>query len=131
MYYTIGQRHGLGIGGPGDAWFVIGKIPNENILLVGQGDEEYLYSNRCIVKDVNWLKIPSNESFTCNTKFRYRQKDIPVVINVIDLNTVEVVYKQKARAVTPGQAAVFYQEDIVLGGGTIDEVFMNEEKRKY
>ena len=53
MYYTIGQRHGLAIGGPGDAWFVIGKIAKENVLLVGQGDDqEYLYSNRCLINRI-------------------------------------------------------------------------------
>lgn len=132
MYYTVGQRHGLGIGGPGEAWFVIGKIAKDNILLVGQGDEqEYLYSNRCIVKEMNWLKQPSSNQIECSAKFRYRQKDIPVTLNIMDSNTVQVDYPSKARAVTPGQAAVFYQGDIVLGGGNIDEVYMGEEKRKY
>ena len=73
MYYTIGQRHGLGIGGEGEPWFVIGKIP-ENILLVGQGAEnEYLYANRCIVTDVNIINERFPNEHHLHAKFRYRQ----------------------------------------------------------
>lgn len=132
MYYTIGQRHGLGIGGPGEAWFVIGKRPKENILLVGQGDDqEYLYSNKCIVIDVNWMHEKFIGKKECTAKFRYRQKDVNVIIEFIDDTTLEVKYPEMSKAVTPGQAAVFYDGDIVLGGGTIDKVYMDDKLREY
>lgn len=132
MYYTIGQRHGLAIGGPGEAWFVVGKDVKKNILYVGQGDDQdYLYSNRCIVSNVNWLGDPIETELKCSAKFRYRQKDVNVILRWIDDTHLEVKYPDKSRAVTPGQAAVFYDGDIVLGGATIEEVFMNDEKRRY
>lgn len=132
MYYTIGQRHGLGIGGPGDAWFVIGKRPKDNILLVGQGDDqEYLFSNKCIVINVNWMHEKFEGEKECTAKFRYRQKDVNVIVKFIDDNTLEVKYPDKSKAVTPGQAAVFYDGDIVLGGGTIDKVYMDDSLREY
>lgn len=133
MYYTIGQRKGLGIGGKGDAWFVVGKDLENNILYVEQGDDnEYLYSDACIVKDVNW--IPLNKfvnELNCSAKFRYRQKDNDVTIKWLDETTLEVKFKNLVRAVTPGQAAVFYDGEVCLGGGFIDEVFYKGEKRKY
>ena len=132
MYYKIGQRHGLGIGGPGEAWFVIGKRPKDNVLLVGQGDDqEYLFSNRCIVIGVNWMHEKFDGVKECTAKFRYRQKDVNVKVKFISNDTLEVIYDEKSKAVTPGQAAVFYDGDVVLGGGTIDQVFMDEEKREY
>lgn len=132
MYYTIGQRHGLGIGGPGEAWFVIGKRPKDNVLLVGQGDDqEYLFSNWCKVIDVNWMEERFDGVKKCTAKFRYRQPDVNVEIKFTGENTLEVRYPEKSKAVTPGQAAVFYDGDVVLGGGTIDEVFMDDNKREY
>lgn len=132
MFYTIGQRHGLGIGGPGEAWFVIGKRPKDNVLLVGQGDEqEYLFSNRCIVIGVNWMHEKFDGIKKCSAKFRYRQKDVNVEIKFIGKDTLEVVYLDKSKAVTPGQAAVFYDGDVVLGGGTIDKVYMDVKLREY
>ena len=132
MYYTIGQRHGLGIGGPGDPWFVIGKRPKDNALLVGQGDQqEYLYSNRCIITGVNWMHEKFEGEKSCTCKFRYRQQDVNVKIKFIDEDTLEVFYEEKSKAVTPGQAAVFYDGDVVLGGGTIDKVYMNDLLREY
>ena len=132
MFYTIGQRHGLGIGGPGEAWFVIGKRPKDNVLLVGQGDEqEYLFSNRCIVIGVNWMHEKFDGIKKCSAKFRYRQKDVNVEIKFIGEDTLEVVYLDKSKAVTPGQAAVFYDGDVVLGGGTIDKVYMDVKLREY
>ncbi len=132
MYYTIGQRHGLGIGGPGEAWFVIGKNASENVLLVDQGsNQEYLYSNRCIVTNVNWLGKEIDGFFNCTAKFRYRQKDINVRIRFIAKDTLEVFYKDKSKAVTPGQAAVFYFNEEVIGGATIDKVYMDDDLRMY
>lgn len=132
MYYTIGQRHGLGIGGPGDAWFVIGKNPDKNELIVGQGDEqELLYANRAIIRGINIINGPLISTDTLTAKFRYRAPDVGVTIKYIDDDTIEVSMKEPVKAVTPGQACVFYDGEYCLGGGTIDEVYMNEIKRRY
>ena len=137
MYYTIGQRKGLKIGGQKDfdnaPWFVIGKDLNNNILIVGQGFyHPDLYSNSCIIEDINWIpKTKFVDKFTCTAKFRYRQKDVPVTLSWLDKQRIKVEYPTTVRAVTPGQAAVFYQGDICLGGGTIDQVFMDTKKRNY
>lgn len=131
MYYTIGQRHGLGIGGEGEPWFVVGKNLNDNILYVEQGDQNhYLYSDRLTASDVNWLRSMP-ESFTCTAKFRYRQKDTPVTVTVIGNNNVQVDFWQQERAVTPGQSVVFYQGDVCIGGGTIEEIMKDNVKLEY
>ncbi|QVK19414.1 tRNA 2-thiouridine(34) synthase MnmA [Mycoplasmatota bacterium] len=133
MYYTIGQRKGLGIGGKGNPWFVVGKNLKENILYVGQGfDYHYLYTDSCIVKDVNWISPNKfKNEMKCSAKFRYRQKDVDVKIKWQDENTLLVEFDQLVRAVTPGQAAVFYDGEICLGGGFIDSAYFEGEKRQY
>lgn len=132
MYYTIGQRKGLGLGGAGDAWFVVGKDPERNVLFVGRGSEqEYLYSNRAIVRNINWIGPKVDESKTYLAKFRYRGVDNEVKIHILENGDFEVFYPNKAKAVTPGQAAVFYDGEYLMGGGTIDEVYMDTEKRRY
>ena len=68
---------------------------------------------------------------SCQAKFRYRQKDVNVEVKFIDEDVLEVVYNEKSKAVTPGQAAVFYDGDVVLGGGTIDKVYMDNQQREY
>lgn len=131
MYYTIGQRKGIGLGGSGDAYFVVGKDVKENVLLVGRGaNQEYLYSNNAIITNMNWLEDEKRDR-DCTVKFRYRSKDVECSVKWIDDKTLRVIYPDKAKAVTPGQAAVFYDGDVVLGGGTIDQVFMDDEKRRY
>ncbi|MDD3129639.1 MAG: tRNA 2-thiouridine(34) synthase MnmA [Candidatus Izemoplasmatales bacterium] len=137
MYYTIGQRKGLNIGGDNRfenaPWFVVGKDLEKNVLLAGQGlDNPYLYANRVIVEDVNWIvKDRFSGRLECSAKFRYRQADNVVLINWLDDNTLEVITNKPVRAMTPGQAAVFYQGDICLGGGTIKEVYQNKKKMMY
>ncbi len=136
FFYTIGQRKGLDIGGlkgyDQSPWFVIGKDLKENILYVGQGyHNEYLYSNRAIVRDVVFRgdRELKNRNFTA--KFRYRSKDVLVNLEWLDETTLEVKYLNQERAVTPGQAAAFYEGEICVAGGFIDEVYMNDERRKY
>ncbi|WP_100331667.1 tRNA 2-thiouridine(34) synthase MnmA [Bacillus xiapuensis] len=133
MYYTIGQRHGLGIGGSGDPWFVVGKDLEKNILYVEQGFHNgLLYSDSLIADQINWVSNePKPSSFECTAKFRYRQKDSKVTVHLLENNKVKVDFHEPARAVTPGQAAVFYDGDVCLGGGTIDQVFKNGERLTY
>ena len=121
MYYTIGQRKGLGLGGADNKIFVVKKDLDNNILYVASGNEnDYLFSNRAIVNDFNFL---TDERFTeCSCKFRYRQQDIPCKIKYLDDKTIEVTY-DNAKAVTPGQFCVLYKDDLCLGGGIIDKVF--------
>ncbi len=133
MYYTIGQRKGIKIGGlnefDNDAWFVLGKNLEKNELIIGQGfDNPYLYSNRCILENVNFIN--GEYLGKCTAKFRYRQPDNDVVISKLEDGLYEVRYDH-VRAVTPGQACVLYNGEYCLGGGTIKEVYMDNEKRMY
>ena len=129
MYYTIGQRRGLDVGGTSDKLFVVGKDLNKNILYVCEGeDNEYLLSDSCIVEQVNFnCDLRPTE---CSAKFRYRQKDNPVSIEYLDNGELLVRYKD-VKSVTPGQACVFYQDEKCLGGGIIKEVRKNNEKLWY
>lgn len=129
MYYTIGQRKGLNIGGYDNRMFVVGKILEKNILYVSIGeDSKYLVSDSCIVSDINYL---GEEKITkCMAKFRYRQEDIPVELEWQN-DKVLVKYPQGVKRVTPGQACVFYDGDRCLGGGIIETVCKNGEKLWY
>ncbi len=137
MYYTIGQRKGLNIGGDNrfknSPWFVVGKDIERNVLLVGQGiNHPHLYSNRIIVDDVNWISpVRFSGWYECTAKFRYRQTDNLVRIRWIDEFSLEVICNKPTRATTPGQAAVFYNDEVCLGGGTIRSVFQNQNQLKY
>lgn len=132
MYYTIGQRRGLHIGGPGEAWFVCGKDTIKNQLIVGQGsDTELLYANRVIITDVNIINHDILDGEELTAKFRYRQPDEEITIHFIEEGKIEVKCKRPVKAITPGQACVFYRGEYCLGGGTIDEVYMDEVLRKY
>ena len=120
MYYTIGQRRGLNIGGTKDRLFVVKKDLNKNVLYVASGDEsKYLISYSAIIEDVNLL---NDLPYECNAKFRYRQKDNKVFVTKLDDGNLLVKYPEGVRAVTPGQACVFYKDDECLGGGIIKEV---------
>ena len=132
MYYTIGQRHGLGIGGPGEAWFVCGKDVQKNHLIVGQGTQtELLYANRVIVTNVNIINGPLVDNGNLTAKFRYRQADIKVNIKWLSEDKLEIKTTEPSKAITPGQFAVIYDGEYCLGGGIIDEVYMDDVKRKY
>ena len=135
LYYTIGQRKGLGIGGikgiEAKSWFVVAKDVKKNILYVRQGDDnEYLLSDRAIITGVNWINKPlPQESIKVGCKFRYRQQDNMVTLTFIDKDSVELVFDEPLKAVTPGQAAVFYKDDVCLGGGIIDKIFYKGKQR--
>lgn len=132
MYHTIGQRHGLGIGGSGDPWFVVGKDLEKNILYVEQGfHNELLFSDKITATNISWISETRPTELTCTAKFRYRQEDNEVKVNMIDKTTATITFKHPIRAITPGQAVVFYNGEECLGGGTIDDVFKNGEKLWY
>ena len=121
MYYTIGQRRGLNLGGNQDKSYVVEKDLENNILYVASGDENnYLYSTSAIIENFNFLTDQKPEKCTC--KFRYRQKDIPITVEYLENNMLKLNYHH-AKAVTPGQFCVLYQDEICLGGGIIKEVY--------
>lgn len=126
MYYTLGQRRGLGIGGNGQRgrWFVVKKDMEHNVLYVEQGeDSPALYSSALTTEAMNWISgDPPVKPFLCTAKFRYRQSDQNIqVIPLMDQNTgaVRIEFEQKQRAVTPGQWAVLYDGEVCLGGGPV------------
>lgn len=127
IYYTLGQRRGLNIGGKSDGngkrWFVIDKDVKNNKLIVSQGEDDNLFSNGLITYKVNWIpKEPNEKEFECFAKFRYRQPDQKVKVKIED-SKITVTFAEKQRAVTPGQYVVFYTDTECLGGGVIEEVF--------
>jgi len=137
MYYTIGQRRGLGIGGTGDSnepWFVIGKDLDRNTLIVGQGYEnEHLYATHLEASDFLFTtNEPMPDTFKCTAKFRYRQKDVGVTVHLNgDHTEATIEFDELARAITPGQAIVLYDGEECLGGGTIDRAYQESEVLQY
>lgn len=129
MYYTLGQRRGLNIGGRkggnGERWFVIKKDLENNILYVSQGEDDMLYSDGLYASGMNWIpEIPKKKEFDCFAKFRYRQPDQKVHVTIIDEKEIKVDFAERQRAITPGQFVVLYDEQgLCLGGGTIDKSF--------
>ncbi len=125
MYYTLGQRRGLNIGGRADGngqrWFVVDKDLENNVLLVSQGEDYELFSSSLIAKEFNWIpKKPEINEFECFAKFRYRQPDQKVRVKIRE-NDVLVEFFENQRAITPGQFVVLYDEnENCLGGGIID-----------
>lgn len=126
MYYTLGQRRGLGLGGTTDSqgrWFVVDKDLKNNRLIVSHGDESVLMSKSLVASGINWIPCKPADEFTCTAKFRYRQPEQGVDVCVLSDGRVRVNFHEQQRAVTPGQFVVFYQDDKCIGGGTIDEVY--------
>ena len=119
VHYTIGQRKHLGIS-VGAPIYVVGIDPQKNTVILG--DESYLFRTEATVADFNWIsgEIPA-DPIRCLAKTRYRQKEQPATATVNTDGTVSLVFDEPIRAVTPGQAAVLYDDDVVLGGGTIVE----------
>ncbi len=124
MYYTIGQRRGLNVGGQaGDdgRWFVIEKDLKNNVLYVAHGEEDKLYSKGLFMNSCNFMPgTPNKKTFECTAKFRYRQQEQKVLVNIRE-NDIYVEFFEKQRAITEGQYAVFYLDDLCLGGGVIEK----------
>jgi len=125
MYYTLGQRTGLGIGGRRNAgnepWYVVGKNVGDNILFVAQGNEtDWLLCSRLRASELTWIAgtAPGAE-FACTAKTRYRQVDQACRVRICDDGCM-VEFETRQRAVTPGQSVVFYRDEECLGGGVID-----------
>ncbi len=121
MYYTLGQRQGLNIGGPGEAWYVAGKDVGANELLVVQGhDHPAMQTQKVLAQGMDWVSAePPKVGDSITAKTRYRQLDQPCTIIRIDDDDIEIRFDQPQRAVTPGQALVFYADRCCLGGATI------------
>lgn len=124
MYYTLGQRRGLGIGGHGDgrSYFVVDKDLQNNRLIVAQGeDHPLLYSRGAVVEQLTWIDSPADAGKHYGVKTRYRQPDQGAVIEKKDEKEAVVLFDEQQRAVTPGQSLVIYDGDQCLGGGIIRE----------
>lgn len=126
MYYTLGQRQGIGIGGRNDAnsqpWYVLAKNLDRNVLIVGQGhDHPLLFSQELFCSQVHWIsgKNPAMP-LHCAAKTRYRQQEASCIVTQVDADRLIVKFSAPQRAVTPGQSVVFYQQATCLGGGIID-----------
>ncbi len=125
MYYTLGQRQGIGIGGTknhGESpWYVVHKDLDRNVLIVGQGkDHPLLFSASLTANDIYWVALaPPALPLRCTAKVRYRQEDQACTIESIN-GGYKVVFDDPQRAVTPGQSVVFYLDDVCLGGGVIE-----------
>lgn len=130
MYYTLGQRQGLGIGGRAgggdEPWFVAAKDEERNVLTVVQGrDHPLLWSVGLIAADLRWISgapetLDSNGAMRCTVKTRYRQAGIDCTVRKLANGAVEVGFDDPQWAVTPGQYAVFYLDRQCLGGGVIE-----------
>lgn len=133
MFYTLGQRRGLDLGGVaggnGERWFVIDKDIKNNILYVSQGEDDKLFSVGLISDKMNWIASePKEDKFECYAKFRYRQPDQKVLVEKLPGGNLKIDFRDKQRAVTPGQFVVLYNsfdgtsEMECLGGAIIDKV---------
>ncbi len=125
MYYTLGQRQGLGIGGRrgggGAPWYVVGKDLDRNVLLVAQGhDHPLLYSTELEARQAHWVAgAPRADRFQCTAKTRYRQTDQACTVERRTADRWHVTFDQPQWAITPGQSVVFYDDAVCLGGGVI------------
>lgn len=127
MFYTLGQRQGLKIGGQTHGnespWYVLAKDVPDNTLIVGQGhNHPMLFRDHLTSHDVHWVAgAPPAPLFRCTAKVRYRQQDQPVQVRVQANGHIQALFDEPLRAITPGQSIVLYQNDVCLGGGVISD----------
>jgi tRNA-specific 2-thiouridylase len=120
MFHTIGQRQGLGIGGPGEPWYVADKDLSGNTLIVVQGhDHPALLKHDVILEDCRWISGHVPEGPSLSARLRYRQKDLPTSLEIVSETTVKLHFPTPQWAVTPGQFGVLYEGEVCLGGGVI------------
>ena len=126
MFYTLGQRQGLGIGGrshsTGEPWYVVDKQFADNILVVAQGDHPLLYSRELITEETHWIAAPPELPLRCRAKTRYRQADQDCRVEYLTEGICRVQFDHPQRAITPGQSVVFYSGDECIGGAIINHV---------
>ena len=119
-FYTLGQRRHLGLGGPGPRWFVIAKDITRNIVYVERGEHPALFSSTLSADRITWIAgTPPVFPLQCKAKIRYRQADQACTVTMGEGGLIHVGFDVPQRAITPGQAVVFYQDDVCLGGGVI------------
>ncbi len=128
MYYTLGQRKGLGIGGRQNAaetpWYVIDKDIDNNVLIVAQGqDHPRLYHNTLETRTIHWINDAHTAPADCTAKIRYRQPDQSCRIEIRSSDRQIIRFADPQRAITPGQSVVFYQGEVCLGGGIIESMY--------
>lgn len=120
-FYTIGQRKGMGLGGEGDPWYVVGKDIQRNTIFVERGSEHpALFSSSLFADEITWIKDTPILPYRCSAKIRYRQACQYCTIYPAEKGRIRVVFDEPQRAITPGQSVVFYQEEVCLGGGVIE-----------
>ncbi len=118
-FYTIGQRKGLCIGGPGEAWYVVGKDIDKHIVYVSQGENnKELFTQTILATEATWVGNPPIFPLQCTAKIRYRSIDVPCVVTDSPLG-LKIIFDAPQRAVTPDQSIVFYSQDVCLGGALI------------
>ena len=128
MFYTLGQRQGLGIGGQSHAdespWYVLDKDLKENRLVVGQGhDHATLLRTRLTAHNIHFVSdTPPPQTFRCTAKVRYRQQDQQAKVEIDTDDTLSISFEEPVRAATPGQSIVFYDNDVCLGGAVISDL---------
>lgn len=128
MYYTIGQRRGLGIGntGGGDRWFVCGKDISRNVLMVCEGaDNPKLFSRGFVSTAIHMINGDAPGELPCMVKYRYRQKERPAVVRTLPSGGCEVIFDEPQSGLAPGQSGAFYIGDELVGSAVIDDVIEN------
>lgn len=128
MYYTLGQRKGIGVGGghgeTEEPWYVVEKDLDNNQLIIGQGHgHSGLYRDEIVAGQLHWIsEEPNSYPYKCRAKIRYRQNDQDCMIEKTQKDLIAITFKEKQFAPTPGQSIVLYKDNECLGGGIIDSV---------
>ncbi len=130
MYYTIGQRHGLNLGGMKKPYYVAGHDIKQKIIYVSNDQKSiYLQSNEAIISDINWI-VKDYEPKNLRVKFRYKSDSIKATMKW-EGNNIKIIYPDGFSAVTPGQQCVFYDNNLCLGGGIIKSIYFNGKQKTY